>query len=331
MTMRFIALALSILGGDAAPVESSVFLLDLRFDNGASICSAVLVSPRVLLTAAHCVDPVFHGANALTVRAINKPDTSNLMQSDAIEVTSMLRHPQWNASDQESSFDLAMLLLARAPVGVSPATLGAPVSGSMLKVFGYGRTSVNAGSTSGVRREVTTAMTSLRAAEFEFGASGSVGICAGDSGGPSFVNGEVVGIHSRTESASCGTGVDMRVDVRLPFIDSFIAANDPPLCSVDGRCASGCGDPDCPIVEVPDAGVPSELPDAGVDDLEPVSGGCSSAPVSSLLAVLFALRRQQRRRSAFQEQFFRPEHGARLVRALSRRSTTVSCAWARRS
>lgn len=312
--MRLLALlALSILGGEAAPDASSVFLLDLRFDNGASICSAVLVSPRVVLTAAHCVDPVFHGANSLTVRAINKPDTSNLMQSDAIDVTLISRHPQWNPADQESAFDVATLLLSRAPVDVTPATLArsAPAPGTTLKIFGYGRTSVNAGSTSGVRRAVTTPMTALRAAEFEFGSSGTAGICAGDSGGPSFVNGELVGIHSRTESSSCGTGVDMRVDVHLSFIDSFIAANDPPLCSADGRCASGCDDPDCPIVEVPDAGVPSEPVDAGVVVPEPVSGGCSSAPVTSLLAVLFMLRRQQRRRRA---EFRRAlDHSGRLL------------------
>ncbi|MGV3619436.1 MAG: S1 family peptidase [Archangium sp.] len=294
--MRFVALLLAILGGDAAPTESSVFLLDLRFDSSASICSAVLVSPRVLLTAAHCVDPAFHSANSLTVRAINKADASMLMQSDAIEVTMINRHPQWNASEQESAFDVATLLLARAPVGVLIPPRVAAVSGSTLELFGYGRTSVNAGSTSGVRRVASTPMTALRAAEFEFGSSGGVGICSGDSGGPSFLNGGVVGIHSRTESSSCGSGVDMRVDVQAWFIEAFIAANDPPLCSADGRCSSGCDDPDCPVVEVPDAGVAPGPHDAGVADVEPVSGGCASAPVSSLLAVFFVLRRPQRRR-----------------------------------
>ncbi len=239
-----------ILGGAAAALESSVFLLDLRFDNGASICSAVLVSPRVLLTAAHCVDPTFRGASSLTIRAMNKPDVVNLMQAETIAVTTVLRHPQWNPSAQESAFDFAALLLERAPVGVTPAVLSraTPVNGAMVRLSGYGRTGANDGASSGVRRSVSTPITSVSAAEFEFGTNGGVGICAGDSGGPSFIGDTVVGIHSRTESASCGRGVDMRVDARVAFVDSFIAANDPPTCAQDGRCAASCSTPDldCP-------------------------------------------------------------------------------------
>lgn len=240
----------AILGGAAAAQESSVFLLDLRFDTGASICSAVLVSPRVLLTAAHCVDPAFHSASSLTVRALNKPDTSNLMQSDTIAVTTITPHPQWNPADAESAFDLAVLLLERAPVGVTPSALSrsAPTQGAMVRVAGYGRSSAGDGSSSGTRRVVATPITQVSAAEFEFGTNGGVGICSGDSGGPSFIGGVVVGIHSRTESAQCGRGVDMRVDARLAFIEGFIAANDAPRCDADARCASGCAapDPDCP-------------------------------------------------------------------------------------
>lgn len=242
-----------ILGGAAAAQESSVFLLDLRFDNGASICSAVLVSPRVLLTAAHCVDPAFRGASSVSIRAMNKPDVVNLMQSETIEVTTVSRHPQWNPSDQESAFDFAALLLERAPVGVTPSLLarGAPVNGAMLRVVGYGRAGANDGASSGVRRAVTTPITQVSAAEFEFGTNGGVGICAGDSGGPSFIGNTVVGIHSRTESASCGRGVDMRVDARLAFVEAFIAANDAPTCAQDGRCAANCSTPDldCPCAD----------------------------------------------------------------------------------
>ena len=242
----------AILGGTADAASTNVFLLDLRFDTRASICSAVLISPRVLLTAAHCVDPVFHGASTLTVRATNKANTVMLMQSDMIDVTTITRHPSWNPAVQESDFDFAAILLERAPTGVTAATLltalPANAAGQPLRVLGYGRASVSDAATSGTRRSVTLPITTITSADLRFGTNGAAGICAGDSGGPSFLGEAVAGIHSRTEGTSCGVGVDIRVDRHAAFIDAFVAANDPPSCANDGRCALGCGtsDPDCP-------------------------------------------------------------------------------------
>ncbi len=242
----------AILGGTADAASTNVFLLDLRFDTRASICSAVLISPRVLLTAAHCVDPVFHGASTLAVRATNKASTVMLMQSDMIDVTTITRHPSWNPAVQESDFDFAAILLERAPTGVTAATLltalPANAAGQPLRVLGYGRASVSDAATSGTRRSVTLPITTITSADLRFGTNGAAGICAGDSGGPSFLGEAVAGIHSRTEGTSCGAGVDIRVDRHAAFIDAFVAANDPPSCANDGRCALGCGasDPDCP-------------------------------------------------------------------------------------
>lgn len=240
-----------ILGGSADTTSTDVFLLDLRFDNGASICSAVLVSPRVLLTAAHCVDPAFRGASTVTVRATNRANIVGLMQSDMIDVTVIARHPRWNPTDPASDFDLAGLKLASAPA-VTPLpllrNLAANPLGQSLRVLGYGRTSVADGTSSGTRRSVSLAITGATPATLEFGTDGAAGICAGDSGGPSYLGGSIAGIHSRNEGTNCGVGVDMRIDSHLGFIDGFVTANDPPSCSGDGRCATGCSatDPDCP-------------------------------------------------------------------------------------
>lgn len=239
----------AILGGAADAAASATFLLDLRFDTGASICTAVLISPRVLLTAAHCVDPAYHSASTLTVRAMNKPDIVGLMQSDTIAVSTIARHPSWNPADAQSDFDLAALLLATAPAGVTPLALAraAPTAGQSVTVLGYGRASASDGTTSGTRRSVATPITSVSTNTFAFGTSGVTGICSGDSGGASLLGSAVAGIHSRTSSTSCGAGVDIRVDRFLAFIDGFVAANDPAPCTANGVCSAGCGvtDPDC--------------------------------------------------------------------------------------
>jgi V8-like Glu-specific endopeptidase len=240
-----------ILGGAADPSTNSVFLLDLRFDSGAAICSAVLISSKTLLTAAHCVDRVYHSSTAITVRATNKPDTSMLMMSDMIDVTATGLHPMWSPSVQQSEYDLAVIALARAPDGVTPVTLlralPANAAGQSVRVVGYGRTSAGDATSNGTRRSVTTPIVAVTSTDFTLGTAGSVGICSGDSGGPSFLGAAVAGIHSNAES-SCGRGTDIRVDTNLSFIEGFVQANDPPSCVADGRCAIGCTttDPDCP-------------------------------------------------------------------------------------
>jgi V8-like Glu-specific endopeptidase len=244
-----------LLGGTAAPGESQVFLLDLRYDSGQSaICSAVLISPRALLTAAHCIEPVLHASTSVTVRAMNKPDITNLMTSETIIVTTYTRHPSWNAADTASDFDLAALLLMTAPVGVTPAPLASalvsPV-GKQVKAMGYGRLNETDFSSSGTRRSVMMAITAANVATLDVGDGASTGFCLGDSGGPSFLGTEVVGIHSRANGATCGSGVDIRVDNARSFIDAFLNTNDPPQCAADGRCAASCPtvDPDCAPVD----------------------------------------------------------------------------------
>lgn len=237
-----------VLGGSAAATESRVFLLDVR-GSGASICSAVLVTPLALLTAAHCVDPARHGS-PLTVRALNKPDTSSLTMADTTLVSSIRRHPMWNNSMSESPYDIAVIALATPITTVTPATMvGALPSGLMgrqVQVVGYGRTAESMPSSSGTRRAAAMTVTSIDSRTISFGNS-SLGLCVGDSGGPSFFNGEVVGIHSRANGDVCGSGIDMRVDVNRAFIDQALRELDPPSCVADGRCPATCGaaDPDC--------------------------------------------------------------------------------------
>ncbi|MEW6433653.1 MAG: trypsin-like serine protease [Myxococcota bacterium] len=246
----------AILGGATDSTSTNVFILDLRFDNGqAAICSAVLVSPRVLLTAAHCVEPSLKGATSVTVRAANKTDANTLMGSDVTNVTTIARDPGWDPAAGASPHDLAALLLASAPPTATPApllrSLPGGFQGQAIRVVGYG-TTTSGGSDSAIRRSASLTAGAVGTNTFDFGVAGALGICSGDSGGPSFFSSagqeRVAGIHSRTNSGSCGSGTDIRVDAHLGFIDGFITANDPPLCSADGRCATGCPslDPDCP-------------------------------------------------------------------------------------
>jgi len=246
-----------LLGATADATDTDVFLLQMVFNTGANtVCSAVLVSPRVLLTAAHCIDPAHQGATSVTVRAMNKPDLTNLMSTDLIDTVDSVLHPQWSAGTQQSPYDLAMVLLATAPTNATPRDLvrSPPASwtGQPLRLVGYGRTSATT-SDSGTRRSQSLSITSATSQVLQYGVSGVSGICAGDSGGPGLWRGtdgveRVAGVHSYTLSPQCGDGADIRVDAwAASFIDPWIASRDAATCARDQRCKTGCApaDPDC--------------------------------------------------------------------------------------
>lgn len=277
----------AILGGTPDPVDSDVFLLELHLDGGrTALCSATLISSKILLTAAHCVDPASHGSATLTARAMNKPDDTNLSTSDFIDAAELHLHPQWSAGSPTSGYDLALVLLVRAPANATPRPLSrsVPVQGAPLRVIGYGRTAAGTAD-SGTRRSANTSITSVTADHLDLGVAGSLGTCVGDSGGPALVTGtdgveRVAGVHSYG-SALCGEGSDVRVDRQLAFIDAWLDLKDPALCSADGRCQpTGCTPADSDCVCVADAFCNPACPDLSTDpDCPPdcVQNGVCSA------------------------------------------------------
>ncbi len=332
---RSSTVAQEIVGGsaDAGSVVSDVFLIAMTFNNGTStLCSATLVGPRSLVTAAHCVDPARQtAATSVTIKAVFKPTDVGLMSSDLLAVTDVRMHPMWTASATSATYDIAMLLLA-SPSGISPRPINrAPLTGFVgqpVKLVGYGRTDPSNANSSGTRRLANATVTAVDANSFDFGVAGTLGICSGDSGGPSLHTfpdavERIVGVHSLTTSASCGSGTDSRIDFHLAFIDQWLLEKEG-TGGVDsgvpdaGKPDAGKPDSGEPGVDVgkPDSGVvamdsgmatmDAGRIDAGVPDAGIVDGGtggavggcgCSSAPVPWLWVGLLGLLRKRRLRA----------------------------------
>ncbi|MGZ3405125.1 MAG: S1 family peptidase [Polyangia bacterium] len=206
------------------------------------ICTATLIAPRVLLTAAHCLPD---GAMPDAYFGSAPGDGGPRLALLAVE-----RHPAFDAA--LLSNDVAMALLTdAAPAGATPWPLpAAPLDdgaiGATLRLVGFGRTA--AGDTAAPRKRSGTAtLSSLAATELDFAPSPSQ-TCEGDSGGPAFatVGGAeaIVGVTSSGDAACAAMARDMRVDAfAATFIAPFVAATAEGAAGAGERCwyAANCG------------------------------------------------------------------------------------------
>ncbi|MDP3238643.1 MAG: trypsin-like serine protease [Myxococcales bacterium] len=240
-----------------------VVMLRTIFTNDAGVtqgfaCSGTVITPRVVLTAAHCFNenggPSGYSLTGVSVHNFNvAPPTNSPLW---IPAAMWRRHPGWS-SGAAMNFDIGLVQMAAPIADVTPtpylnrSLLPADVTKPMA-VVGYGITS-SGGTGAGTRRFVTLPLRSLTTQHLQLGNMSTAGICNGDSGGPSFLTESdgvrrVAGVHSWTQpGGNCMDGLDTRVDLYGPFIRQFLMDTGGPACVEDGLCASGCpsADPDC--------------------------------------------------------------------------------------
>jgi MYXO-CTERM domain-containing protein len=227
----------------------------LLFGNGYIWCSAALITPEVVLTAAHCVPPNIEPQVASEYSELEVYFGNNALTSpgETIPVADGWTHPGWNINVYED--DIALLALERpattTPIPVNTTMLRDPEDvGRDMRVVGFGIT-YDGGSDNGVKRQTTANVDAIYPAFFTMSFTPG-GTCSGDSGGPTLMmqgqNEVVAGVHSRSDCVS--SSFDTRVAWYLDEIEAFVGSL-PPSCGADGECASGCPavDPDCPCAD----------------------------------------------------------------------------------
>jgi V8-like Glu-specific endopeptidase len=196
----------------------------LLYSRGWGCCTATLIGPRTVLTAAHCLTdsrkPPF---------VLAEPFEYELVGGRRV-VTSAVVHPNYSGYNVTS--DLGVVHLLEAVTKVTPVALAAtaPTEGEAITLVGYGCTDENDPYTFGTKRTGDAVISSVAATQFHYPVADKlVSLCEGDSGGPSLVTSGgalvQVGVHSYNMLTN---SYDQRVDAFRDWIAEQIALDNKP-------------------------------------------------------------------------------------------------------
>ena len=259
-----------IIWGDPTTQDQAVVaLLD---KDGQPYCTGTVISPRLVLTAAHCIikgqaEPtsVFFGFHVPTYGA-SLPAHAAVVNPDYDPATLL--------------GDVALVELAEPSVvpyvRVSTVPMSQEWIGYPARMVGFGYTGPEDDALLGVKYHAFEAIDEVDGARFRYGEA----TCQGDSGGPAFVSFDdeevLVGVTSSGPPDCRDYGRSIRVDVYADWIGAEMWRVDPTFCEGSGTCPGAPADPaSC----APDEVCP---PPAGCT----VAAGRSSGPGAALVVLL---------------------------------------------
>jgi trypsin len=207
-----------------------VTVLD-KSGGGASFCTASVIAPDVVLTAAHCVSDLSN------TRVFFRGGHSQLVLFD---VASIAVHPEFRPKIGRKhliSIDLALLRLAEPlPATFKPIELtdsGPVATGRPFRMAGFGRADESVGGTSGVLRAGVLVASGPKSPVLVWLADpdgAGLGGCTGDSGAPVLAIGQpalvAVAIRARGNNGySCGAMTEaVLIGPQLPWIRKTLQA-----------------------------------------------------------------------------------------------------------